>query len=136
MTGEAMKRFSLKTLFAVSTAIVLFLGYSQWRRQNILRESEQFREIGVTVHVPSESFDYVWQRRATSAEVHHKFRKTAHNGKMIDMHGNAELHRKLRAYGVKKVTHFADIWPDKPPQSQFFLEAIDDLSQPDRVINE
>jgi hypothetical protein len=61
-----MKRFSLKFLFAVTTVLIVFLGYSQWRRQWMIKQCEFLREEGVYVDLPNDTWDFVWQRRPSN----------------------------------------------------------------------
>jgi hypothetical protein len=64
-------RFSLTSLLIVSTAIVLFLGYSQWRRQLILRRVDELTtRTYASVEVPNNWIDLVWQRRPISSHVY------------------------------------------------------------------
>jgi hypothetical protein len=59
-----MKRFSLKFLFAASTVLIVFLGYSQWRRQSIRQEVDEINRRGVlTAELPNEFVDLIWQRQ-------------------------------------------------------------------------
>jgi len=60
-------RFSLKALLILVTAIVLFCGYSQWRRQDILKECEYFKSQDIEIIVPNGWSDYIWQRRPSKA---------------------------------------------------------------------
>lgn len=62
-------RFSLASLLIVSTAIVLFLGDSQWRRQRILQEGEGFEQSEARISLPSSYLDYLWQRQPKSADI-------------------------------------------------------------------
>jgi len=49
-------RFSLASLLIVSTAIVLFLGYAQWRSQRIISQCLELRDEGVDIDAPPETF--------------------------------------------------------------------------------
>jgi hypothetical protein len=58
-----MKRFSLKFLFVITTVLIVFLGYSQSRRRDILWECQLMSNYGVQFVLPNSSFDMVWQRK-------------------------------------------------------------------------
>lgn len=62
-------RFNLRTVFVLATAVVLFLGYSQYRRRTILREAESLKQSGAEFHIDSEWRDLVWQRAPDSANI-------------------------------------------------------------------
>ncbi len=64
-----MKRFSLKFLFAASTLVILFAGYSQWRRQNILRQVHEIELLGGKVELANNYRDHLWQRRPTKGRL-------------------------------------------------------------------
>jgi hypothetical protein len=68
-SSPSMPRFSLKSLFAVSTAAVLLLGVSQCRRQMILAQVEEVRQLGGQVELPASYVDRFWQRRPTRGQV-------------------------------------------------------------------
>jgi len=48
MAKQRLFRFNLAALLMLVTAIALFLGYAQWRRQSILREAEALETRGFT----------------------------------------------------------------------------------------
>jgi hypothetical protein len=56
-------RFNLRTVFVLATVVVAFCGFSQWRRQNILRVRDELRTLGVEVAIPNGLNDFVWQSR-------------------------------------------------------------------------
>jgi hypothetical protein len=58
-------RFSLASLLIVSTAIVLFCGYSQWRRQRMTTACDVLRDAGYYVELPNDARDWLWQRKPT-----------------------------------------------------------------------
>jgi hypothetical protein len=64
-----MKRFSLKFLFAVITLLIVFLGYSQWRRQRLLSEAQALKEQGMIVQLPDQWIDRLWQRVPAKANL-------------------------------------------------------------------
>ena len=61
--------FSLKFLFAVSTVLILLLGYSQWRRQTLLHKFDLLRSRGIILNIPAAWLDRLWQRIPPSAIV-------------------------------------------------------------------
>ena len=65
----ASVRFNLRTVFVLATVVIAFLGFSQWRRQNISRECRELEAEGVVLSLPSELSDYCWQRVPSSATV-------------------------------------------------------------------
>jgi hypothetical protein len=62
-------RISLRTVLLVVAAVAMFLGYSQWRRQHILKQVEEVRQLAGDVNLPNSYFDYLWQRRPTSGHI-------------------------------------------------------------------
>jgi hypothetical protein len=56
-------RFSLRALLKVATALILFLGYSQWRRNWIHEECQALMTLGVDIVLPNELRDNFWQDR-------------------------------------------------------------------------
>lgn len=55
-------RFSLLALFFFVTTLALFFGYSQWRRQDMLRQVAAINRLGGQVELPNDYRDYLWQR--------------------------------------------------------------------------
>jgi hypothetical protein len=53
-------RFKLATLFLLTAAISIVLGYTQWRRQNLLREIEWFEGRGIMVTVRDTGLSWLW----------------------------------------------------------------------------
>ena len=58
-------RFSLRGLILAVTAIGLFLGYSQYRRQEILKAYKELHDYGYSsfAGVPNAWHDHLWQRQ-------------------------------------------------------------------------
>src|SRR5215216_4196105 len=54
-------RFSLRALLIAATVLILFLGYSQSRRQRIIRRCEWFGKQGFYLDVPNDFTDWIWQ---------------------------------------------------------------------------
>lgn len=93
-------RFSLRLLFVVATLAVLFLGYSQWRRQEIIRNFQEFEQVGAYVDIPASYVDYIWQRQPQVARV----RLNRYDGKPRQF-PNRDLnseHRRLKEAGIVK----------------------------------
>jgi hypothetical protein len=78
-----MKRFSLRALLILVTAMALFLGYSQWWRHSIRTLVKELGTIGVDIAyrpppmvsaetgvLPNEFRDELWQRAPTTASIH------------------------------------------------------------------
>ncbi len=61
-------RFSLKAILLLVTFLAVFLGYSQCRRQNILRQVKEIEQLGGQVTLPNELRDYLWQRYPTKGQ--------------------------------------------------------------------
>lgn len=62
-------RFSLASLLFLTTAVAIFLGYSQWRRQHILQLCEDLRTLSVVTTVPNDFIDHIWQRVPINATL-------------------------------------------------------------------
>ena len=62
-------RFSLRVLFVTATIAVLFIGYSQWRRREIIRTFREFEQVGAHVDIPASYTDYFWQRHPRVVRV-------------------------------------------------------------------
>jgi hypothetical protein len=63
-------RFSLRLLIVLVSAIALFLGYSQWRRREILKLCDQLKQERYSFTVPDDWRDrWLWQRKPTVAKV-------------------------------------------------------------------
>ncbi len=88
-----MKRFSLNTLLILITAVAVFLGYSQWRRQQIIAACESLETEGVYISLPNERRDRIWQRPPTDGEVIRFVMGAEMN----------ELEAKARAVGVEQL---------------------------------
>ena len=56
-------RFSLRALLILATALILFLGYSQYRRRETLKASEELKKYGYFLDVPNAWHDRLWQRQ-------------------------------------------------------------------------
>jgi hypothetical protein len=100
-------RFSLASLLIVSTAIVLFFGYSQWRRQNILRQAAQFERRGARIALPASYGDYLWQRHPRSATIYYtKIRSIAldSQGLIRQLYERKLLEEELKKFGVAELS--------------------------------
>jgi hypothetical protein len=64
-----MKRFSLRALLILVTALGLFCGYSQWRRHHLLRTCSMLEQRGISIQLPSSWQDRVWQRLPSREDV-------------------------------------------------------------------
>jgi hypothetical protein len=64
-----MKRFSLKAMLVAATLLAIFVGYSQQRRRNILRECEWLKAEQVQFQLPDTWVDTLWQRTPTDIVV-------------------------------------------------------------------
>jgi hypothetical protein len=63
-------KFSLRGLILLVTAVGLFLGYSQYRRREILSVCVELSEHGYVFPVKDEWFDrYVWQRKPLAGTI-------------------------------------------------------------------
>src|SRR5687768_8697088 len=63
-------RFSLRLLIVLVSALALFMGYSQYRRREILKVVAELKAEGYVFPVPDEWFDrLVWQRKPTVARL-------------------------------------------------------------------
>ena len=65
-------RISLRGLLILVTAIVLFMGWSQYRRRTILEQSKDLKEDGYVFAVPDTWYDAViWQRKPSVGTVNY-----------------------------------------------------------------
>jgi hypothetical protein len=57
-----MKRpkFTLRSLFIMLTLAAALLGYTQWRRQRILREARELESLGFTLLRQDTWTDWIW----------------------------------------------------------------------------
>jgi hypothetical protein len=62
-------RFSIRGLLILVTAIVLFLGFSQYRRREILKVAAQLKDEGYVFEVPDSWHDRIFQRKPTVARI-------------------------------------------------------------------
>jgi hypothetical protein len=53
----------------VVTLVVMFFGYSQWRRQAILRMCDGLYEDGYSFDTPDDFRDMIWQRKPYLGQV-------------------------------------------------------------------
>ena len=86
-----MKRFSLECVFAATTVLILFLGFSQARRRAILRQASEFSERRAVVEVPHGWIDFVWQRRPSKGRI------------LWEPYRHEEVEQKMRAMGVYRI---------------------------------
>jgi hypothetical protein len=110
-----VKRFSLRTLFAVSSVIVLFLGFSQWRRGHIRSECEALQDLGVNLADANGRYqlsadNWFWPNAPDRAVIvfevlqANKLRKrgVTYSVQEAQTHCYA-LDRRIRALGVKTI---------------------------------
>jgi hypothetical protein len=64
-----MKRYSLRFLFVVSTVLIVFVGLSIRRRQEILKQKKTLELLHVTVVMPETFWDKLWQRKPYGAVI-------------------------------------------------------------------
>jgi hypothetical protein len=62
-------RFSISALLAFVTASTIFLGYSQYRRLEILKVCAELQAEGYVFHVPDAWHDRFWQRKPVVGTV-------------------------------------------------------------------
>lgn len=62
-------RFRLSHLLLLVTLLACLMGYSQWRRRELLRLYAELSKKEVIVEVPDSWVDVLWQRRATAAQI-------------------------------------------------------------------
>jgi hypothetical protein len=62
-------KYSLRFFLLFATAVTVFLGYSQIRRQKIWRDASEVEALGARVEMPNDLVDYLWQRRPTEGVV-------------------------------------------------------------------
>jgi hypothetical protein len=63
-------RFSIRGLLVLVTAIVLFLGFSQYRRREILKVVADLKSDDYVFPVKDNWFDrYVWQRKPIAGTI-------------------------------------------------------------------
>jgi hypothetical protein len=106
-----MRRFSLKAMLLLVTAIGLFLGYSQWRRQRMLAECRELQAKGAIVLLPSGFLDYFWQRRPIGAEIHFRARRWGISSIEVTSRGIEALYKRLKEMeiSVDDIHHFSDV---------------------------
>jgi hypothetical protein len=97
-----MKQFSLKALVAFITLIALFLGYSQSRRQTILRECKALEADAVQFVLPDALGDKIWQRFPTNFVVMIKVMPDAEEDARI-----IRVRERLNRMGAKDVRYMA-----------------------------
>jgi hypothetical protein len=108
-----VKRFSLRFLFAATTVLIVFLGYGQWRRQRIIDMCRFLRERGVTISVPSDWRDYVWQRTPGKAIVRNRL-PLGLSG-LDDTSSDGEVAQTLKKLGVSDIRYVVEIENIMPP---------------------
>jgi uncharacterized protein YcgL (UPF0745 family) len=62
-------RFSISALLAFVTALTIFLGYSQYRRGEILKVCAELQAEGYFFQVPDTWHDRLWQRKPVVGTV-------------------------------------------------------------------
>jgi hypothetical protein len=93
-------RFSVLGLFLLISAVALFLGYSQWRRRNILQQVEEIELLGGDVPLPNGYFDYLWQRLPDEGFILLQFSDETREKKV------EAVKEKMRELGINRVKEF------------------------------
>jgi len=103
-------QFSTRGMLFVVLLVAAFLGYAQWRRQAILRESSSLKSLGFTLLWPDESINPFWPLVPKEAafeyyqEAGGTFRTTAGVYTEEELnHLYAHACDRLRALGVEDV---------------------------------
>ena len=103
-------RFNLRALFVFVAVVAAFLGYAQWRRQNIMREARILESQGFTLLWEQHWADAVWPRVPSRAKF--EYEKMAASHWRIGSHVYAEheidalyaqASDRLHALGVEDV---------------------------------
>jgi hypothetical protein len=81
-------RFNLRMLFVLVTFVAAFLGYAQWRRQNILREARILESQGFVLVWEEHWAHWVWPRVPSHAKF--AYRQLAADQWRIGSHVYAE----------------------------------------------
>src|SRR5688572_27431698 len=97
-------RFSLRALLIVATALILFLGYSQIRRRDILRQVDEIRRLGSIVELPQGPIDYLWQRRPTRGTAIIPVTMTSASKAEHDGELQYDLINRMQAVGVQEIS--------------------------------
>ena len=95
-------RFNLRTLFILATVVIALVGFSQWHRQQILRQVKEIRQLGGDVELPNDFRDYLWQRRPTRGTV--TIGPWANANNVGDR--AAEARDRLRSMGITDITTY------------------------------
>jgi hypothetical protein len=103
MLPKAMKRFSLRVLFTASTLLILFLGYSQWRRQDILRQVKEVEQLGGQVTLSNELSDYIWQRRPEGRVFTKSFNIKEYSEIEQQTRRNVGVKYRMKQIGITKI---------------------------------
>lgn len=105
-----MKRFSLRALLILVTVVGLFLGYSQWRRQRMIRRCQWYASQGYFLDLPNDIRDWIWQRMPRHG------RMSAYNYGVL-FHGpkNEEMER---------VNAIGEQWMDEFPEATSSVDVI------------
>lgn len=93
-------RFSVLGLFLLISVVALFLGYSQWRRRNILQQVEEIKQLGGDVPLPNGHFDYLWQRLPDEGFISLQFSDEAREKKA------EAVKEKMRDLGINRFKAF------------------------------
>ena len=101
-------RYSLRVLILLVTATVLFLGFSQYRRREILKVCDELRKDGYVFSVPNDLRDQLWQRIPTVASV-------------VQIKGRPYLHLRSSKWGMTVLIPFliADPFTEKERLERF-----------------
>ena len=71
-------RFNLRALFVFVAVVAAFLGYAQWRRQNIMREARILESQGFTLLWEEHWADAVWPRVPNRAKFEYEKMAAGH----------------------------------------------------------
>jgi hypothetical protein len=85
-------RISLRTLFVLATLLIVFFGYSQLRRQRMLRHCNDLSRAEIVVVLPESWRDRIWQRTPLAAVVHWKHTLSKSEERIIDDLGIDKRH--------------------------------------------
>jgi hypothetical protein len=102
-----MKRFSLRALLVVTTAIAIFFGYAVVRRRAILENCQVLRAKRVQFELPEAWQDSIWQRRPRNLVVE---TTTMPNGSFEE---DTRMRATLENMGYFDVKYMVRVTPDE-----------------------
>src|SRR5687767_12372629 len=62
-------RYRLSAMLLLTTVLVAFFGFAQWRKNRLVEKCAYFSQYDVNVELPNATVDRFWQRRPTRAVV-------------------------------------------------------------------